>query len=81
MGKKKLISTYQDQSFTAEEIATIEQKLWGETGVERSRRVVQLESLWTDIPFDVSPEDIREVRRELSEELQRRTERKQCGQK
>jgi hypothetical protein len=79
MGKKKLIFTYQHQSFTAEEIAAIEQKLWGKAGVERSKRVLQLESLWQDIPFDVSTEDIREVRRELSEALQRRIEQKQYG--
>lgn len=54
MGEKKLISTYQDQSCTVEEIAAIEQKLWGNAGRERSKRVVQLESLWKDIPFDVS---------------------------
>jgi hypothetical protein len=75
MGKKKLISTYQEQSFTAEEIATIEQKLWGNAGGERPERVVKLESLWKDIPFDVSTEDIREVRQELSEALKHRTER------
>jgi hypothetical protein len=40
---------------------------------------VQLESLWKDIPFDVSIEDIRQVRRELSEALQRRIERKPSG--
>ena len=79
MGEKKLISTYQDQSFTAEEIAAIEQKLWGKAGGERSKCVVQLEGLWKDIPFDVSTEDIREVRRELSEALQRRIEQKQYG--
>jgi hypothetical protein len=79
MGEKKLISTYQDQSFTAEEIAAIEQNLWGNAGGERSKRVVQLERLWKDIPFDVSTEDIREARRELSEALQRRIEQKQYG--
>ena len=39
------------------------------------RRVVQLRGLWKDIPFDVSHEDIRQVRQKLSESLQRRTKR------
>jgi len=42
---------------------------------ESSKHVVRLEGLWKDIPFDVSDEDIREVRRELSEAIRRRTER------
>ncbi len=57
------------------------QLLW-DTGKERastdqesSKHVVKSEGLWKDIPFDVSDEDIREVRRELSEAIRRRTER------
>ncbi len=42
---------------------------------ESSKRIVRLEGLWKDIPFDVSDEDIREVRRELSEAIKRRVER------
>ena len=75
MRKERRISTYPGQSFTAEEIAAIEQKLWGKAGVEQSRRVVRLEGLWQDTPFDVSPEDIRQVRQELSEALKHRAER------
>jgi hypothetical protein len=75
MRKERRISTCLGQSFTAEEIAAIEQKLWGKAGVEQSRRVVRLEGLWQDTPFDVSTEDIRQVRQELSEALKHRTER------
>lgn len=40
-----------------------------------SKRVIQLGGIWKDIPFDVSHEDIRQVRRKLSKSLQRRTKR------
>jgi predicted DNA-binding antitoxin AbrB/MazE fold protein len=43
--------------------------------VHVSKRVIRLEGLWKDIPFDVSHEDIRQVRQKLSESLQRRTKR------
>jgi hypothetical protein len=59
---------------TAEETREIERKLWEKADVERPRRVVQLGGLWKDMPFDVSSDDIRQVRRELSETLQRRAE-------
>jgi hypothetical protein len=36
---------------------------------------VRLEGLWQDIPFDVSTEDIRQVRQKVSEALQRRIEK------
>jgi hypothetical protein len=75
MHKERRISTYPGQSFTAEEIAAIEQKLWGKAGVGQSRRVVHLEGLWQDIPLDVSTENISQVRQELSEALKHRTER------
>ena len=45
------------------------------TGERRPMRVVQLEGLWKDIPFDVSTADVRQARRELSEALKRRVER------
>ena len=75
MGKERSVPTCQGQSFTAEEIEAIDRKLWGKAGVERSRRVVQLGGLWKDIPFDVSTEDIRQVRQEVSDALQRRIEK------
>jgi len=75
MRKERRIFTYSGQSFTAEEIAEIEQKLWGNAGVGQSRRVVRLEGLCQDIPFDVSTGDIRQVRQEVSEALQRRIEK------
>jgi hypothetical protein len=75
MRKERRISTYPGQSFTAEEIAAIEQKLWEKAGVGQSRRVVHLEGLWQDIPFDISTEDIRQMRQEVSEALQRGIEK------
>ena len=39
------------------------------------KRVVRLEGLWKNVPFDISHEDIRQVRRELSEALKRRAKR------
>jgi predicted DNA-binding antitoxin AbrB/MazE fold protein len=40
-----------------------------------SKCVIRLGGIWKDIPFDVSHEDIRQVRRKLSKSLQRRTKR------
>jgi uncharacterized DUF497 family protein len=55
----------------AEKSEEVERKLWGKVSVERPRRIVQLEGLWEDVSFDVTIEDIRQVRRELSEALGR----------
>lgn len=40
-----------------------------------SKRVIHLGGLWKDVAFDVSPEDIRQVRRKLSKSVQRRAKR------
>ena len=58
-----------------EESREIDWKIWGKTGKERPQRIVQLEGLWENVPFDVSTEDIRQVRGELSAALQRRAEK------
>jgi len=63
------------QSLTEDEVEEIERKLWGESRERRPKRVVQLEGLWKDIPFDISADEIRQARRELSEALKRRAER------
>jgi hypothetical protein len=63
------------QSLTEEEVEEIKQKLWGESRERRPKRVVQLEGLWKDIPFDISADEIRQARRELSEALKHRAER------
>jgi hypothetical protein len=67
--------TSEGQSLTEEEVEEIERKLWGKHGERRAKRVIQLEGLWKDVPFDVSTEEIRQARRELSEALKRRSER------
>ena len=67
--------TSEGQSLTEEEVEEIKRKLWGKHGEQRPKRVIQLEGLWKDVPFDVSTEEIRQARRELSEALKRRSER------
>lgn len=73
--RRALQATPKGHLLTEEEIRAVERKLWGKADVERPRRAVQLGGLWKDVPFDVSSQDIREVRRELSEALQRRSEK------
>jgi hypothetical protein len=70
-----LRSAPRERSLTEEERRNIEWKLWGKVDVGLSRRVVQLGGLWKDVPFEVSAEDIRQARDELSEALKRRSER------
>jgi hypothetical protein len=57
------------------EVEEIERKLWGTDEVRRPKRVVRLEGLWKDVPFDVGTSEIRQARRELSEGLTCRAER------
>jgi hypothetical protein len=68
-------STPKGHTRPAEESREIDWKLWGNAGRERPQHIVQLEGLWENVPFDVSPEDVRQMRGELSAALQRRTER------
>ena len=73
--QRSLRSAPQQHPLTEEEKRDIEWKLWGKVDVGLSRRVVQLGGLWKDVSFEVSAEDIRQARDELSEALKRRTER------
>jgi hypothetical protein len=68
-------SKSEGRSLMEEESEEIKRKLWGVSGERRPTRVVQLEGLWKDVPFDVSADEIRQARRELSEALERRAER------
>ena len=63
------------QSQTEEEAKEITRKLWGKHGERRPTRVIPLEGLWKDVPFDISTDEIRQTRRELSEALNRRAEK------
>jgi hypothetical protein len=72
---RSLGSTPKSHSLTEEEIADVERKLWGKTGMERHRGVVQLGGIWKNLPLEVGPEDIRQVRQELSEAMKRRAKR------
>ena len=37
-----------------------------------SRNIVKLEGLWKDLPFDITDDDIRQVRREFTLSIQKR---------
>jgi hypothetical protein len=63
------------QSLTEEEVEEIKRKLWGKHGERRPKRVIQLGGLWKDVPFDISTDEIRQGRRELSGALKPRAER------
>ena len=39
------------------------------------KEVVKLEGLWKDVPFDISDEDIRQLRRNFTQQFQRRLEK------
>src|SRR5262249_50690134 len=73
--RRSLQNTAREHPLTEEEIRGIEWKLWGKVDMELPRQVLQLRGLWKDVPFDVSAEDIRQARQELSEALKRRAER------
>src|SRR5215475_6341361 len=72
--QRSLRSAPRQHPLTEEEKRDIEWKLWGKVDVGLSRRVVQLGGLWKDVSFEVSAEDIRQARDELSEAQKRPTE-------
>ena len=63
------------KAFTRAEVGEIEHKLGRAREAQRPKRVIQLEGLWKDVPFDISTDEIPQVRRELSEALKRRAEK------
>jgi hypothetical protein len=63
------------QLLTQEEVEEIKRKLWGKHAERRPTRVIQLAGLWKDVPFDISTDEIRQARRELSEALMHRGEK------
>lgn len=76
LGKRRsLRGLLKGQTFTDEEMGEASRKLGETADKESPKRVIQLGGLWKDVPFDVSNEDVRQVRRELSEALKGRTER------
>ena len=40
-----------------------------------NKEVVKLEGLWKNVPFDITDEDIRQLRRNFTQQLQRRLEK------
>ncbi len=42
---------------------------------ETTRKIVKLEGLWKDLPFDINDEDIRQMRHEFTEQLEKRQEK------
>jgi len=73
--RKAPSGTSREQSLREEQVEEIKQKLWGKHGERQPKRVIQLEGLWKDLPFDLSADEIRQARRELSDALKRRAER------
>jgi hypothetical protein len=67
--------TPKGQAFTEAEVEEIERKLGRANEAGRSKRVIRLEGLWKDVPLDVSTDEIRQARRELSEALKCRAEK------
>jgi hypothetical protein len=63
------------KAFTEAEVEAIERKLGRATEARRPKRVIQLEGLWKGIPFDISGDEIRQARQELSDVQTRRAER------
>jgi hypothetical protein len=63
------------QSLTEKEVEEIKRKLWGTHGGRRPTHVIQLEGLWKDVTFDISTDEIRQARQELSEALKHRAEK------
>jgi len=69
IGKKQGLT--QDE----EKIKEIKRKLWGPDERQWPTRIVKLGGLWKDTPLDMSDEEIRQVRRKLSEALKRRAQK------
>jgi hypothetical protein len=73
--RRSPLGTSEELSLPEEEDGEIKRKLWGKHGERPPKRVIQLEGLWKDIPFDITTDVIRQARRELSEALKRRAEK------
>ncbi|MGH8069735.1 MAG: hypothetical protein ACRERE_31730 [Candidatus Entotheonellia bacterium] len=67
--------TPKGQTFADAKVKEMERKISGADEERRPTRVIQLEGLWKGVPLDVSTDEIRQVRRELSEALKRRAEK------
>jgi hypothetical protein len=63
------------KAFTEAKVEEIERRLGRANETRRPKRAIQLEGLWKDVPFDISTDEIRRARRELSEGPKRRAER------
>jgi len=75
-GKRQLLRRKgKKQTLTEDKIKEIKRKLWGEDEQQWPTQIVRLGGLWKDTPLNMSDEEIRQVRRELSEALKRRAEK------
>jgi hypothetical protein len=72
--RRSPLGVSEGQSLTEEEVEEIKRKLGGKNAERGPTRVIQLEGLWKDVPFDISTDEIRQARRELSEALKHRAE-------
>jgi hypothetical protein len=67
--------TSKRQGLTDEQIEEVERKIWGPSGMDPSRHVVQIRGLWKDAPLNLTDAEFRQIRHELSEALKRRAEK------
>jgi hypothetical protein len=63
------------RSLTEQEIKKIKRKLWGADERKWPTQIVRLGGLWKDTPLNISEEEFRQVRKELSKALERRAEK------
>ncbi len=73
--RKPLRRKGKQQTLTEEEIKAIKRKLWGEDEQRWPTQIVRLGGLWKDTPLNLTDEEFRQVRHELSEALKRRAEK------
>ena len=73
--RKPLHRRSKQQRLTDEQTREIERKIWGPSGMDPSRHVVQIRGLWKDAPLNLTDTEFRQIRHELSEALKRRAEK------
>jgi len=73
--RRSLQPTPKGQAPTDAEVEKTERRLRRTDKARQPTRVIQLEGLWKDVPFNFSIGEIQQARRELSEGLKHRAER------
>ncbi len=57
---------------TLPEVLQFVEFLRSKTAAPRPKRIVRLRGLWADIPFDIADKDIRRLRRQATEHLDKK---------